>query len=216
MKLYDSLKNKLQQLFMKSKPKATTTVASNPVDFTTPSPVQDKRSFADKIVFEDIARENIGQIISASGNNNDKKWYVLAISFAEIGAMGAAGEVQIVIRDRDWNIKGYRTNYLSGIFEKSTDWQKEQEKLFEILPVLREIDFNRFVTDPTVAPIRGILDYGIWYVFDLGYGNHLLAGPFLDASMLHEYRGTPIGHMYEDWPRFVSEFAKNMKEELEY
>ena len=133
------------------------------------------------INFEKITKENINEI---------KYEEVVVFSFAEAGAMGGMGDVEI---------KSYTTNYVFGILEKATSinaWEKEQKILFEILPILKKINFNARI-------IRGHGHIEDWAVFDMGMGNHLIVRDYLDKQILEKYENAKLGEMYQSWKEFI-------------
>lgn len=145
--------------------------------------------------FEKITRENIGDIAYEK---------VVAFTFAEVGAMGSGGEVEIVVYDGE-QLKGYRTDYQRGVFERTEDiygWRKEQELVFELLPVLRTMDFNRNM-------IRRYGRVDDWSHFSTGYGNHLMVRCKYEFDVMEKFGGTPVGELYKDWKKYIETWVKN-------
>ena len=141
------------------------------------------------INFEKITKENINEI---------KYEDVVVFSFAEAGAMGRMGDVEIITKKNN-EIKAYTTNYVFGILEKETSinaWEKEQKILFEILPILKKINFNTRI-------IRGHGHIEDWAVFDMGMGNHLIVRDYLDKQILEKYENAKLGEMYQSWKEFI-------------
>ncbi|MBR2310886.1 MAG: hypothetical protein IKA47_10215 [Oscillospiraceae bacterium] len=157
------------------------------------------------IVFEKITRDNIDALLCKEAGSQ-----VVAISFGELGAMGSGTQVNVVIRNEIWELKGYTTDYLSGVFERIDnweDWPEQQQILFDVLPVLREINFNGFADGTYQRPIRGSFTHEDWEVLDMGFGNHLLVYGFLGAEISHEYRDAPVGALYKQWQQYIAAYA---------
>ena len=112
--------------------------------------------------FEYITKENIKSI-----NYND----VIIIFFTESSTIGEAGRVDIITRKSN-NYKWYKTNYtyigVTELIENLSDIVREEEKLFNLLPILKELNFNH-----TLIRESYLIDEE-WYLFDLSFGNHLL------------------------------------------
>ena len=85
---------------------------------------------------EAITKENINNI-----NYDD----VILVFYAESGAIGEAGRVDIITGKTN-EYKWYKTNYtfigVTEVIEKLSDIVREEEKIFNILPILRELKFN--------------------------------------------------------------------------
>jgi len=85
---------------------------------------------------ESITKENINNI-----NYDD----VILVFYAESGAIGEAGRVDIITGKTN-EYKWYKTNYtfigVTEVIEKLSDIVREEEKIFNILPILRELKFN--------------------------------------------------------------------------
>ena len=111
---------------------------------------------------ENITKENFKNI-----NYND----VIIIFFAESGAIGEAGRVNIITRKLN-NYKWYKTNYtyigVTELIENLSDIVREEEKLFSLLPILKDINFNHSLIRESYRINNE------WWLFDLSFGNHLL------------------------------------------
>lgn len=85
---------------------------------------------------ETITKDNIKDI-----NYDD----VILVFFDESGAIGEAVRDDIITGKTN-NYKWYKTNYtfigVTEVIEKLSDIVREEEKIFNILPILRELNFN--------------------------------------------------------------------------
>lgn len=141
---------------------------------------------------ETITKDNIKNI-----NYDDVK----IIFFAESGAIGEAGRVDIIIGQIN-NFKWYRTNYtIVGVTERIeslSDIVREEEKLFNILPILKELNFNHTLLRET----RWINDQ--WWLSDLSFGNHLLIkDKNLTQKIMKQFSKYEIKDLYKKWQKII-------------
>lgn len=109
----------------------------------------------------------------------------VAVSYAEGGAMGSPGGVEIVTRDGKW----YTTNYAFGTMY----WNQ----LLEVIPMLGEVEFG--FHEPDKCPDG-------WRPYDLGMGNHL----FIKADISEQFEALVSdvkspSQLYRRWPFAVNE-----------
>lgn len=141
---------------------------------------------------ESISKENINNI-----NYDD----VIIVFFAESGAIGEAGRVDIIIGKTN-DYKWYKTNYtfigVTEVIEKLSDIVREEEKLFNILPILRELNFSHTLIRES---------YWInneWWLSDLGFGNHLLIrDKELTEKLTKKFSNCQINELYKLWEEIV-------------
>lgn len=142
--------------------------------------------------FETITNANIKNI-----NYDD----VILVFFAESGAIGEAGRVDIITGKTN-ECKWYKTNYtfigVTEIIEKLSDIVREEEKLFNILPILRELNLNHTLIRES---------YWInneWWLSDLGFGNHLLIrDKELITKLTKQFSNYPINELYKLWKGII-------------
>lgn len=147
---------------------------------------------------ETITKDNIKKINYAD---------VILIFFAESGAIGEAGRVDIITKDKKY-YKWYKTNYtfigVTEVIEKLSDIVREEQKLFGILPILKELNFNHTL----IRESYWINDN--WWLSDLGFGNHLLIrNKELITKLTKQFANYPINELYKLWEEII-------KSELEY
>ena len=141
---------------------------------------------------ETITNDNIKNI-----NYDD----VILVFFAESGAIGEAGRVDIITGKTN-DYKWYKTNYtfigVTEIIEKLSDIVREEEKLFNILPILRELNFNHTL----IRESYWINDE--WWLSDLGFGNHLLIrDKELITKLTKQFSSYPINELYKLWEEII-------------
>ena len=141
---------------------------------------------------ETITKDNIKDI-----NYDD----VILVFFAESGAIGEAGRVDIITSKTN-NYKWYKTNYtfigVTEVIEKLSDIVREEEKLFNILPIIRELNFNHTL----IRESYWINDE--WWLSDLGFGNHLLIrDKELITKLTNQFSNYPINELYKLWEEIV-------------
>lgn len=115
----------------------------------------------------------------------------VAVSYAEGGAMGSPGEVEIVTRDGKW----HTTNYAFGTIY----WIQ----LLEVIPMLGECEFG--FLEPDKCPED-------WRPYNLGAGNHLLIKA--DISEKFDELVSDVKYpsqLYRRWPFAVNEILKNQQ-----
>ena len=124
---------------------------------------------------EAITKENI---------NNIKYDDVILIFFAESGAIGGTGRVDI-ITEKEHKYKWYKTNYtfvgVTEVIETLSDIVREEEKLFDILPILMELNFNHSLIR------KSYWVNNKWWLLDLGLGNHLLIKNKKNKRKINKY-----------------------------
>ena len=132
---------------------------------------------------------------------------IILVFFAESGAMGNPGEVKILCKNGK-NYKLYVTNYTyGGVTEKVktlSDIVKEEEKIFKLIPILKELDLNHsFIRGSGWADDK-------WWLIDLRFGNHLL---IKDRDILIElsekFENKPPEDIYGGWQNVVEDYIKN-------
>lgn len=141
---------------------------------------------------ETITKDNIKDI-----NYDD----VILVFFAESGAIGQAGRVDIIASKAN-EYKWYKTNYtfigVTEVIEKLSDIVREEEKIFNILPILRELNFNHTLIRES---------YWInaeWWLSDLGFGNHLLIrDKELTEKLMKKFSNCQINELYKLWEEIV-------------
>ena len=141
---------------------------------------------------ETITKDNIKDI-----NYDD----VILVFFAESGAIGEAGRVDIIIGKTN-EYKWYKTNYtfigVTEVIEKLSDIVREEEKLFNILPILKELNFNHTL----IRESCWINDE--WWLSDLGFGNHLLIrDKELKKELTNKLSNHPINELYKLWEEIL-------------
>ena len=144
-----------------------------------------------------ITKDNIKDI-----NYDD----VILVFFAESGAIGEAGRVDI-ITDKTNEYKWYKTNYtfigVTEVIEKLSDIVREEEKLFNILPILKELNFNHTL----IRESHWINDE--WWLADLGFGNHLLIrDKELTEKLTKKFSNCQINELYKLWEEIVKKELK--------
>ena len=147
--------------------------------------------------FETITNANIKNI-----NYND----VILIFFAESGAIGEAGRVDIITGKTN-EYKWYKTNYtfigVTEVIEKLSDIVREEEKIFNILSILRELNFNHTL----IRESYWINDE--WWLSDLGFGNHLLIrDKELTEKLTKKFFNCQINELYKLWEEIVKNELK--------
>lgn len=146
---------------------------------------------------ETITKDNIKNI-----NCNDVK----LVFFAESGAIGEAGRVDIITGKTN-DYKWYKTNYtfigVTEVIEKLSDIVREEEKLFNILPILRELNFNHTL----IRESYWINDE--WWLSDLGFGNHLLIrDKELTEKLTKKFSNCQINELYKLWENILKSELK--------
>lgn len=146
---------------------------------------------------ETITKDNIKKINYAD---------VILIFFAESGAIGEAGRVDIITQDKKY-YKWYKTNYtfigVTEVIEKLSDVVREEQKLFDILPILRELNFNHTL----IRESYWINDE--WWLSDLGFGNHLLIrNKELITKLTKQFADYPINELYKLWEEIIKSELK--------
>lgn len=141
---------------------------------------------------ETITKDNIKDI-----NYDD----VVIIFFAESGAMGDAGKVDIIVKNNNYH-KWYTTNYTFGgvteVIENLSDIVREENKLFEILPILKKLNFNH-----SLMRTSGWVDKE-WWLSDLELGNHLLIrDKSLIIKLAEKFSGCTVKDIYNSWRDFI-------------
>ena len=126
---------------------------------------------------------------------------VILVFFAESGAIGEAGRVDIII-DKTNEYKWYKTNYtfigVTEIIEKLSDIVREEEKLFNILPILKKLNFNHTL----IRESYWINDE--WWLSDLGFGNHLLIrDKDLKKELMNKLSNHPKNELYKLWEEIL-------------
>lgn len=139
-----------------------------------------------------ITKDNIKDI-----NYND----VVMIFFAESGATGDAGEVDIILKNNK-SYKWYTTNYTFGgvteVIENLSDIVREEQKLFDILPILKKLNFNH-----SLMRISGWVD-NEWWLSDLELGNHLLIrDKNLIIKLADKFSGCSVKEIYNSWRDYI-------------
>lgn len=143
---------------------------------------------------ETITKDNIKKI-----NYDD----VIIIFFSESGACGDAGKVDIITRKSN-NYNWYTTNYtyigVTELIETLSDIVREEEKLFNILPILKELNFNHSLIRES---------YWInneWWLSDLSFGNHLLIkDKELTKKIVKAFSNYPTVGLYKFWEKVIKE-----------
>lgn len=143
---------------------------------------------------ESITKDNINFI-----NFDD----VVLIFFAESGANGEAGRVDI-ITSKDNHYKWYKTNYTFGgvteAIETLSDIVREEEKLFNILPILRDLNFNHSLMRESYWVNNN------WWLLDLEFGNHLLIkGNELKLKLMSKLSKYSSNEYYKHWENIIKE-----------
>jgi len=146
---------------------------------------------------ESITKDNIKNI-----NYDD----VIIVFFAESGAIGEAGRVDIITSKTN-DYKWYKTNYtfigVTEVIEKLSDIVREEQKLFDILPILRELNFNHTLIRES---------YWInneWWLSDLGFGNHLLIrDKELTEKLMKKFSNFQINELYKLWENILKSELK--------
>lgn len=146
---------------------------------------------------EAITKENI---------NNIKYDDVILIFFAESGAIGEAGRVDI-ITGKEHKYKWYKTNYtfvgVTEVIETLSDIVREEEKLFDILPILRELNFNHSLIR------KSYWVNNEWWLLDLGFGNHLLIkNKELREKLINIFSNYPTNEQYKYWENIIKKEFK--------
>lgn len=141
---------------------------------------------------ESITKNNIKNI-----NYDD----VILIFFAESGAIGEAGRVDIIVREQN-NYKWYKTNYtfigVTEVIEKLSDIVREEQKLFDILPILKELNFNHSLIRESYWVTNE------WWLSDLGFGNHLLIrDKEITEKLTKKFSNYPINDLYKLWEDII-------------
>lgn len=141
---------------------------------------------------ENITKENFKNI-----NYND----VIIIFFAESGAIGEAGRVDIITRKLN-NYKQYKTNYtyigVTELIENLSDIVREEEKLFSLLPILKDINFNHSLIRESYRINNE------WWLFDLSFGNHLLIkDKYLKIKIEEKSLNYPTNDLYKMWEEII-------------
>lgn len=141
---------------------------------------------------ETITKDNIKDI-----NYDD----VILVFFAESGAIGQAGRVDIItVKTNEY--KWYKTNYtfigVTEVIEKLSDIVREEEKIFNILPILRELNFNHTLIRESCWINNE------WWLSDLGFGNHLLIrDKELTEKLTKKFSNCQINELYKLWEEIV-------------
>ena len=146
---------------------------------------------------ETITKDNIKDI-----NYDD----IILVFFAESGAIGEAGRVDIITGKTN-DYKWYKTNYtfigVTEVIEKLSDIVREEEKIFNILPILRELNFNHTLIRES---------YWIneeWWLSDLGFGNHLLIrDKELTKELTNKFSNYQINELYKLWEEIIKKELK--------
>ena len=146
---------------------------------------------------EIITKDNINHI-----NYND----VIIIFFSESGAMGDTGRADI-ITFKENKYKWYTTNYtFIGVTEpirNLCDITREEEKLFNILPILKDLNFNHTLLRET----RWVNDD--WCLFDLSFGNHLLIkDKNLTQKIMKQFSKYESKDLYKVWQKIIEKELK--------
>jgi len=146
---------------------------------------------------ESITKDNIKNI-----NYDD----VIIVFFAESGAIGEAGRVDIITSKTN-DYKWYKTNYtfigVTEVIEKLSDIVREEQKLFDILPILRELNFNHTL----IRESYWINDE--WWLSDLGFGNHLLIrDKELTEKLMKKFSNFQINELYKLWENILKSELK--------
>lgn len=115
----------------------------------------------------------------------------VAVSFAEGGAMGSPGEVEIVTKEGKW----YKTNYAFGTIY----WNQ----LLEVIPMLKECSFS--FDEGDTCPDD-------WRPYDLGAGNHL----FIRVELAEKFNRltcdvTRSSQLFRRWPFALNEILMNLR-----
>lgn len=137
---------------------------------------------------ETITKDNIKNI-----NYDD----VTIIFFAESGAIGEAGRVDIIVKEEN-HYRWYKTNYtfigVTEVIEKLSDIVREEQKLFDILPILKELNFNHSLIRESYQINND------WWLSDLGFGNHLLIkNKEMKKNILEKLSNYSINDLYKIW-----------------
>jgi len=146
---------------------------------------------------EIITKDNIKDIVYDN---------VIIIFFAESGAIGEAGRVDI-ITSKNHSYKWYKTNYtfigVTEVIEKLSDIVREEEKIFNILPILRKLNFNHTLIRES---------YWIneeWWLSDLGFGNHLLIrNKELSKELTNKFSNYQMNELYKLWEEILKKELK--------
>ena len=146
---------------------------------------------------ETITKDNIKDI-----NYDD----VILVFFAESGAIGEAGRVDIITEQNN-SYKWYKTNYtfigVTEVIEKLSDIVREEEKIFNILPILRELNFNHTLIR------ESYWIYDEWWLSDLGFGNHLLIrDKELIEKLTKKFSNYQINELYKLWEEILKNKLK--------
>ena len=146
---------------------------------------------------ETITKDNIKDI-----NYDD----IILVFFAESGAIGEAGRVDIITGKTN-DYKWYKTNYtfigVTEVIEKLSDIVREEEKIFNILPILRELNFNHTL----IRESYWINDE--WWLSDLGFGNHLLIrDKELTKELTNKFSNYQINELYKLWEEIIKKELK--------
>lgn len=146
---------------------------------------------------ETITKDNIKDI-----NYDD----VILVFFAESGAIGEAGRVDIITGKTN-DYKWYKTNYtfigVTEVIEKLSNIVREEEKIFNILPILRELNFNHTL----IRESYWINDK--WWLSDLGFGNHLLIrDKELTEKLTKKFSNCQINELYKLWEEILKKELK--------
>lgn len=149
---------------------------------------------------EIITKDNIKDIVYDN---------VIIIFFAESGAIGEAGRVDIITREKS-NYKWYKTNYtfigVTEIIENLSDIAREEQKLFNILPILKELNFNHSLIRESYQ-----ID-NKWHLYDLGFGNHILiSDKKLIENLSKSFSNHKVIELYKIWEDIVKEELKNYR-----
>lgn len=126
----------------------------------------------------------------------------MLIFFAESGAIGKAGRVDIITKENN-EYYCYKTNYTYGgvteLIENLSDIVREEHKLFDILPILKELNFNHSLIRESYQVNNE------WYLLNLVYGNHLLIkNNNLKNKLIKKMSNCDIGNMYDLWDEFIN------------
>ena len=121
--------------------------------------------------------------------NGLKKEYVLAIMFAEGGAMGCPGEIQLVTEE---------TIYYSNVFFKDNEVNIDM-----IIDHLFEKDAIKFNDIHCYFNHIRLINRDSWYYISLGMGNHL----FVSSNFFSEYKKILLGSIeperFKIWKKLI-------------
>ena len=149
------------------------------------------------MIVEFITKNNINSI------NYDN---VSIIFFAESGAIGEPGRVDIIVEEEN-NYKWYKTNYtfigVTELIEELSDIVREEEKLFNIFPILKELNFNH----TWIRESNWINNE--WWLSDLGFGNHLLIkDKELRENIINKFSKCQPNELYRLWEEILKQELK--------